>query len=192
MTNKVDEWYAKDRPWRAELLKLREVLKTTGLGEAFKWNGPCYTGGGGNICAVWSMKENCALAFFKGALLTDSEGVLAAPGANSRSMRTMRFTSVAQIEARADTIRAYAAEAIALEAAGAKVTFDADDLEPPGELTEALEDDPDLREAFDALTPGRRRGWMLHFAGAKQAATRARRVEKARPLILAGKGYNER
>lgn len=132
------------------------------------------------------------LSFFKGVLLKDEAGLLEPPGPNSRSARVARFTSVDEIEAVRETLTAYIAEAIELEKKGVDVDLPDDDFDYPEELTEMMEADADLRDAFESLTPGRRRGWVLHFSGAKQAATRTSRIEKAREKILAGKGMHDR
>jgi uncharacterized protein YdeI (YjbR/CyaY-like superfamily) len=144
------------------------------------------------VAILWAFKDNCGLGFFKGALLSDPGGLLVAPGENSRSAKKLPFTSAADIAAREGLIRAYVAEAIAVEEKGLKVAPPADDLPPPAELSVAFDADPDLASAFEALTPGRRRSWLMHFAQAKQPATRASRIAKATPRILAGKGQNER
>lgn len=187
---KVEAFYGKVGPWKEEAAALRAILRETPLTEEFKWRGPCYTYGGGNIVTVWRMKDKCALGFFKGVLLSDPDRLLAAPGENSRSMRVAGFTSVAQIGEKKAALTACIAEAIEKEKAGLKVDLPKDDFDPPPELTEALESDPELKKAFEALTPGRQRGYILHFSGAKQSATRTSRIDKARPRILQGKGIS--
>ena len=189
---KVEPFYAKAGTWQAELAALREILLACNLTETFKWRSPVYTFDGANVALVWGFKEACTLGFFKGVLLKDPAGILVAQGENSRSARVARFTSVAEIRKAGKTGKAYGAETIANEKAGLKVDLPKDDLEYPAELVEALDGDPGLREAFEALTPGRQRGWVLHFSQAKQSATRASRIEKASPRILAGKGMNDR
>ena len=189
---KVEAFYAKAGTWQAELAALREILLACNLTETFKWRSPVYTFDGANVALVWGFKEACTLGFFKGVLLKDPAGILVAQGENSRSARVAKFTSVAEIRKAEKTVKAYVAETIANEKAGLKVDLPKDDLEYPAELVEALDGDPGLREAFEALTPGRQRGWVLHFSQAKQSATRASRIEKASPRILAGKGMNDR
>jgi uncharacterized protein YdeI (YjbR/CyaY-like superfamily) len=181
-------------PWRAELEQLRRIVLECGLAEEIKWGSPCFTVDGGNVAILAPMKDSCALSFFKGVLLKDPDGVLEAPGDNSRSGRLIRFTDVDGILAMEDTLKAYLTEAAELERAGAKVDFakDRDDIPVPEELQARLDDDPEFRAAFEALTPGRRRGWIIHVGGAKQSSTRASRVEKAAPRILAGKGMHDR
>ena len=192
MNAKVEAFYARDGRWHDELAALRQILLACPIFEDFKWRSPVYTAHGGNIATVWGFKEDCTLGFFKGVLLKDPEGMLEAPGENSRSSRVLKFRSVAEIEAKEAVIRAYVAEAIANEKAGLKVDLPKDDLDYPAELLDRLDGDPDFRAAFEALTPGRRRGWVLHFSGAKQSATRTSRIDKAAPKILAGKGMQDR
>ncbi|WP_246710192.1 YdeI/OmpD-associated family protein [Martelella soudanensis] len=189
---KADEFYAGTARWQVEMKTLRAILLGTPLTEEFKWRSPCYTFEGGNIVAVWGMKDFCTLSFFKGVLLKDEAGLLAAPGENSRSMRLARFTSVAGIEAATPAIISYVEEAIALEQAGVKVELPKGDFVLPEELLAAFKGDPALETAFNALTPGRQRGYCLHFAQPKNASTRHARIEKSIPRIMAGKGMNER
>ncbi len=189
---KLDSFFSEAKVWPGELRALRAILLDCGLTEEFKWRGPCYTFDGGNVAVIWGFKENAALGFFKGVLLKDPEGLLVAPGDNSRAVRMFRFTGLDQIKALETTIRDYVREAIELEKAGAKVDLPKDDIVYPEELLAALEEDPELQEAFEALTPGRKRGYALHFAQPKQSATRVSRIEKSRDRILAGKGLQER
>jgi uncharacterized protein YdeI (YjbR/CyaY-like superfamily) len=187
---KADAFYARPSDWQDELSALRMILLDMPLTEDFKWNSPCYTHDGGNIVTVWGLRRHCALAFFKGALLEDPRNILVPPGENSRAMRTINFTDLAQIKASTDILRSYVLRAI--ETSGRQTEFAKDDLEYPEELIAALDEDSDLREAFDALTAGRRRGYVLHFSQPKQAATRKSRINKARPRIAEGKGLHDR
>ncbi|MBU3028663.1 YdeI/OmpD-associated family protein [Paracoccus marinaquae] len=187
-----DAFFAGLTLWRDELRALRAILRDLPLTEEFKWSAPVYTHGGANVAILWGFRDRATLGFFKGVLLGDPWAILEAPGENSRSSRIVNFTSLAQIEAAAPTLRAYLAEAIRNETEGRKVEFPKDDLPPPAELLARLEADPDLRAAFAALTPGRRRGWLLHFTTAKQPKTRLARIDKATPRILAGKGMHDR
>jgi len=189
---RVEAFYARAKAWREELAALRAILRDSPLTEEFKWRSPCYTFGGGNVALVWGFKDCCALGFFKGVLLKDPAGILAAPGENSRSARLVRFTGVGQIASAEAVLRDYIREAIVVEKAGLKVEFRKDDLDYPAELTGMLEHDPTLKAAFEALTPGRRRAYLLHFSQPKQSATRTARIERCRPRIFAGKGFNER
>jgi uncharacterized protein YdeI (YjbR/CyaY-like superfamily) len=181
-------------PWRDELEQLRRIVLECGLTEEVKWGAPCFTADGGNVVIIGVLNDYCCLSFFKGVLLKDPEGILQAPGENSRSGRLIPFTAVDQILAQEATLKAYVDEAAGLERAGATVDFakDREDLPVPAELQARFDEDPAFRAAFEALTPGRRRGWILHFSGAKQAATRASRIEKAAPRILDGKGMHDR
>lgn len=189
---KTEAFFDKPAAWQEELRELRSIVLNTPLSEDFKWRSPCYTFQGGNVATLWRMKDYAALAFFKGVLLKDGEGVFVAPGENSRSMRFVSFTGNSEVRRMEPTIKAYILEAIEIEKSGQKVEFPKDDLEYPEELIAKLDEDPELSEAFAALTPGRRRGYILHFSQAKQSATRSSRIEKATPRILAGKGMHDR
>ena len=189
---RLDAFFSHLIDWREELLALRKLLLDCGLTEAFKWSSPVYTAHGGNVAIIWGFKDRAAIGFFKGVLMADPDGILQAPGENSRSSRMINFISLAQIEAAAPTLRAYIAEAARIEEQGLKVDLPKDDLDYPEELVSRLDGDSAFREAFEALTPGRRRAWVLHFSTAKQSATRLARIEKATPQILAGKGFNDR
>lgn len=178
--------------WQAELAALRAIVLSLPLEETFKWRGPCYTAHGGNIATLWRFKDACGIGLFKGVLAEDPKGLLVALGENSRSMRAVKFTDLAAVRDAEPALRALITSAIAVEKAGLKVDMPKDDLEMPEELLARLEEDPVLQTAFDALTPGRRRSHILHVAGARQSATRAARVEKCRPKILAGRGFLDR
>ncbi|MFZ2103661.1 MAG: DUF1801 domain-containing protein [Oricola sp.] len=192
MDPKVESFFAEAKNWPEELAALRAILLACPLAEEFKWRGPVYTTDDGNVAIVWGFKDFCALGFFKGVLLKDPEGILVPPGDNSRSVRMAKFTSVADIAAMEAILKDYIREAIEVEKAGLKVAFPKDDLDYPMELVDRLDGDPDFREAFGALTPGRQRGWVLHFSQPKQSATRVSRIDKAAPRILAGKGMHDR
>ena len=189
----VDPYFAKPRPWQAEVAALRAILLSCDLVEHLKWGKPTYTDqSGANIVLIMPLKETCALLFTKGALMKDPKGLLIQPGENSQSARQMRFTSLAQIDKLAKTLATYLKDAIAVEKSGAKVGFKkSTDLVYPKEFQDRLDRNTALREAFLALTPGRQRQYHLHFTGAKLAATRESRVEKAIPLILDGMGLND-
>ena len=193
MTNNldVDRYVEHSEHWPDEIAALRPILRDCGLDEDLKWRKPCYSHGGSNIVILQEMKGFLALMFFKGALLSDPDGVLESQGQNSRSARRMCFRSVDDVARLADTVAAYVSEAIAVENAGLHVG-PAPDLVLVDELEVRLSDDHALRAAFDALTPGRQREYNLYFSGAKQSATRSSRVEKYAPKILAGKGFRDR
>lgn len=191
-SEKLEAFFAEDGRWAAEMRALRALLLDCGLTEERKWRQPCYTAHGGNIAMPGALKDSCRLSFFKGVLLADPAGILSPVGENARSACAAAFTSLDQIAAAEGTLRAYIAEAIALEEAGAKVVFEKDDLEAPEELIRVLGDDPTLAAAFAALTPGRKRSYYLHIGQAKQSATRLARIEKTRGHILAGKNFQGR
>lgn len=187
----VDTYIQRSQQWHDEIAALRPVLLDAGLTEAIKWRKPCYAHGGANICIVQEMKPHLALLFFKGSLLDDPNGVLRDQGPNSRAAKRVEFTSVADVERLTPAVRALVAAAIAVEDAGLSVE-PAPEPELVVELRERLADDDALRTAFDALTPGRRREYHLHIAGAKKTETRAARVDRVTPRILAGKGLRDR
>lgn len=189
----LDPFFAKSSTWNDELARLRAILLACNLGEALKWGKPTYTYQGANIVLIMPLKATCALLFPKGALLEDPHALLVQPGENSQSARQLRFTSTAQISQLETPLKSLVEQAIAVEKAGLKVAFrKSSDLVYPAQFQERLDNDAALRQAFQALTPGRQRQYHLHFTGAKQAATLASRVEKAIVLILAGSGLNER
>lgn len=187
---KVDAYIGRSDRWPAEMAALRAILLGCGLGEELKWGKPCYVHDGRNIAILQEMNAFLSLMFFKGALLEDTAGVLRSQGPNSRSALRIEYTSVADVERGADVVRDYVAQAIAVEDAGLAVA-PPPELELVAELEARLADDPALRAAFDGLTPGRRREYNLFIAGAKQASTRAARVEKLAPQILAGRGLRD-
>lgn len=181
----------KAKQWLKEFRKLRVLLLDSGLTEDLKWGVPCYTLEGRNVVLMSGFKEYCALNFLKGALLSDPAGILQKPGESSQSARYIRFTSALEITTLLPTLKEYLAEAITLEAAGAKVTFKKTPEPVPAELQDEMDRDPALAEAFYALTPGRQRGYIIFFSAAKQSATRRSRIQKCRPAILAGKGMHD-
>jgi uncharacterized protein YdeI (YjbR/CyaY-like superfamily) len=188
---KVDAYISRSEKWPEEMTHLRPILLSCGLTEDIKWGKPCYSHEGTNIVILQEMKEFLALMFFKGVLLHDSEGVLEEQGANSRSARRLRFTSVEDVARLADTVQAYVGQAIAVEEAGLEVGA-APELVLVEELENRLGKDPALKAAFEALTPGRRREYNLYFSDAKQAKTREARVERYAQSIVDGKGFRDR
>ena len=191
MNTEVDAYISRSDGWPDEMAALRTILLAAGLDEAIKWGKPCYGHDGDNIAIMQEMKGFLALMFFKGALLDDPDGALESQGPNSRSARRICFTSVDDVVRRADTVSALVVQAIDVEAAGLEVG-PAPEPVLVDELRRRLDDDPALKEAFEALTPGRRREYHLHVSSAKQAATRESRVEKCVPKILSGKGFRDR
>lgn len=177
--------------WRAEIAELRRILSGFDLKIERKWGKPCYTVNGRNVVIVHGFKEYCGLGFFQGALLKDAKKLLVRPG-QVQAGRVMKFSSVKEIAAKAATIKAYVREAIAAEKAGLKVETKPPVLPVPEELKEKFRRDPRFERAFEALTPGRRRGYLFHFTRAKQSGTRTARIEKAMPAIFEGRGLLER
>ncbi len=189
-SSKVDAFVSRAKAWRGEIQKLRSILLECGLDEDLKWGKPCFLFEGHNVAIIQPFKEHCALMFFKGALLRDTHGRLRSQGQNTQSAMRLEFTSEAQVTKA--IVKSYANQAIAVEKAGLTVDFKAKrELELPEELTEALRRDRKLAKAFRALTPGRQRGYVLHVTGAKQSATRAARIERCAPRILAGLGLHD-
>ena len=185
----VSKVLAKEKRWRAELAELRELCLASGLSEQLKWGQACYDLNGSNVVLIHGFKDYCALLFMKGALVKDPEGLLIQQTKNVQSGRQIRFTSLAEINKWKSAAKACIKDAIAVEKSGAKVKMkNVADFEMPAEFAQRLDDDPELAEAFRALTPGRQKGYLLHFAGAKQSATRTARVEKHAPRILKGLG----
>jgi len=177
--------------WQAEIGELQSILSGFDLKETCKWGKPCYTMAGKNVVMIQGFKEYCALGFFQGALLKDPERLLVQLG-QVQAARVMKFTSAAEIAAKAATIKAYVREAMAAEKAGMKVERTPREFPVPEELKEKFRDDPQFKRAFEALTPGRQRGYLFHFAGAKQSETRTARIEKAMPAIFEGRGFLDR
>lgn len=177
--------------WRTELTALRSILLQTQLKEEIKWSMPCYTLNGKNVVMISAFREYCALSFFKGALLKDPHGLLSKPGENSRIARVMRFTGLSDIKRKKSIIEAYIGEAIELEKSGARIQATKNLPAIPDEFRQIMNKNPKLKKAFEALTPGRQRGYILYFTQAKQTKTRLSRVEKCIPQILMGKGLHD-
>ena len=193
MNPKVDEFINKAKKWQEELKELRRIILDCQLTEELKWGQPCYTFQGKNIVIISGFKEYCALSFFKGALLKDANGILSKPGENTQAARLIRFTNVREIVEMEPILKAYLNEAIEVEKAGLKVDFKkTTDFIIPEEFQKKLDEIPALKTAFDALTPGRQRAYILYFSAAKQSKTRASRVEKYMQQILDGKGLHDR
>lgn len=193
MNEKVDAYLGKVKKWRTELEMLRKICLDCGLEEEVKWGKPCYTFGKGNVVIIIGFKAYCALMFFKGALLNDPEGLLVRAGEHTQAARQLRFGSSEEIRELESSIKAYVQEAVAVEKAGLQVELKKPaDFAVPEELQSALDADPNLQEAFSALTPGRQRAYLMYFGSAKQAKTRTSRVEKHIPRIMAGKGMDDR
>ena len=189
---KVDDFLAVQKKWQAELTKLRMIALECQMEEGFKWMHPCYMFQGKNICLIHGFKEYVAIMFIKGSLLQDSEGILHQQTDQVQSGRQIRFTSLEEIENSESTLKHYIFEAIEVEKAGLKVAMKShEDYEVVEEFQAKLDTDESLKTAFFALTPGRQRGYLLHFSGAKQATTRINRIEQVRSRILKGKGLTD-
>ena len=192
MNPKVDFYFEKATAWSRELGQLRTIVLDTGLTEELKWGVPCYTLQGKNVVVIHAFKEYCALLFFKGALLKDTKSILVQQTANVQAARQLRFTSLTDIINRKAVIKAYIYEAIEVENAGLIVPMKkSTEFAIPEEFQKRLDKSATLKKAFSSLTPGRQRGYLLHFAQPKQAKTREARVEKNIPRILQGKGLDD-
>lgn len=189
MSLKVNSYFNNLTQWQEELEALRLLILEFQLTEELKWNTPCYTFKGKNIVLLGGFKNYCSLTFFKGSLLTDLENILVVPGENTNGPRVIRFTNVQEIYQLKDTLQSYLYEAIEVEKSGQKMISNAsEELVFPEELLATFKENPDFEAAFKALTPGRQRGYNLHFSAGKQSTTRTRRIEKYLPLILNGFG----
>lgn len=192
MNPEVDFYFDKSKKWQLALEQLRRIVLDCGLTEALKWGVPCYTFQKSNIVLIHKFKEYCALLFHKGALLNDAEGILIQQTENVQAARQIRFTNVQEIAEMAPTLKAYIYEAIEVEKAGLQVNFKkTTEYTIPEEFQKKLDENPALQAAFDALTPGRQRGYLLYFSQPKQSKTREARVEKCIPQILDRKGLND-
>lgn len=192
MNPKVDFYFSKSKKWQSELEQLRVIILDCGLTEALKWGVPCYTFQQNNILLIHEFKEYCAMLFMKGALLNDADNILIQQTENVQAARQIRFTNVQEIIDMKATLKAYIYEAIEVEKAGLKVVLKkTEDYKIPHEFQQKLEKIPDLKTAFEALTPGRQRAYIFHFSQPKQSKTREARVEKCMPQILVGKGLND-
>jgi uncharacterized protein YdeI (YjbR/CyaY-like superfamily) len=191
MNPKVEIFLEKLEKWQAESQKLRSILLSFPLKEELKWGEPCYTFQGKNVVLIGGFKEYCSLLFFKGVLMADPRGILVAPG-KMQVGRQIRFTSLGQIVRMEPSVKAYIAEAIEVEKSGAKPKLKPhSEYTVPEELQRKLDAMPRLKAAFQALTPGRQRGYMFHISKPKQAGTREKRVEECIERILDGKGLND-
>lgn len=191
MNPKVDEFLKSADQWRQEMEQLRTICLDSGLAEAFKWKKPCYTFRDSNVVIIQPFKDSCALMFFKGALLKDTRGVLEKPGRHSRVARRISFTSVAEIDEAEPILKSYIREAIQAEKKGLEVEMEEQSTPVPEEFQTKLDENPALKSAFESLTAGRQRGYLLYFGKAKQSKTRKRRVEKCLERIMDGKGLRD-
>ncbi len=192
MNPKLDFFFTKDKKWQPEFEQLRSIVLDCGLEEELKWGQPCYVFQKSNIVLMHGFKEYCALLFFKGALLKDPKKILIQQTENVQAARQVRFTTVKEIVKLEKVLKTYIYEAIEVEKAGLKVPMKKTAAFPmPDEFKAALKKNGKLKKAFEALTPGRQRAYLLHFSQPKQASTKISRIEKSTPAILAGKGLND-
>jgi uncharacterized protein YdeI (YjbR/CyaY-like superfamily) len=189
MNPKVDEYLRKAKKWQEEMKKLRRISLDCGLTEELKWGKPCYTFQNSNVVLIQGFKDFCALLFCKGALLKDRHGILRKFG--WEAARRIPFTDVREILEMGLILRAYICEAIEAEKAGLKVNYKKKPEPIPEELQNKLDEIPALKTAFNALTPGRQRAYILYFSAAKQSKTRESRVAKCMRQILNGRGLND-
>lgn len=192
MKQYIDEYYNNLKKWKNEAELIRNIFIECDLTEEYKWMHPCYTFDKKNIAVFHDFKEYCAISFFKGALLKDPDNILIQPTANSQAGRQIRFTNISEIKKLVPIIKTYIAEAINVEKMGFKIKYKStSDFDFPDELQEIFESNPDFKNAFDSLTPGRQKGYLLHFSSAKQQQTRINRIEKYMNRILDGKGIRD-
>ena len=188
----VTKIHGKEKRWSAEYAELRQLCLASGLNEQLKWGQACYDLDGSNVVLIHGFKDYCALLFMKGALLKDPKGILIQQTKNVQAARQIRFASLTEISKQEAAVKAYISQAIAVEKSGAKVKMNTvAQFDVADEFQQQLDKNPKLAEAFRALTPGRQKGYLLHFSGAKQSATRAARVAKHAPRILKGLGLDD-
>jgi uncharacterized protein YdeI (YjbR/CyaY-like superfamily) len=192
MNPKVDFFFNKAKQWKEELETLRTIVLDTDLTEELKWGVPCYTYNGSNVVLIHAFKDYCALLFHKGVLLKDPEGILIQQTENVQSARQIRFAHLDEITEYASVLKNYIREAIEVEKSGAKVPMKTTkEFAVAEEFQQKLDDNPALKKAFESLTPGRQRGYLLYFSSAKQAKTREARIEKYMDQIMEGKGIDD-
>ena len=191
MNPKVDKYISRVDKWQEELEALRVIILDCGLTEELKWGSPCYSFGKTNLVIIGGLKEYCVLSFFKGALLEDANGILVKPGDNTQVVRTVRFSNVREVLKMEAILKAYIFEAIEVEKAGLKANVRKNPEPIPEEFQYKLNKIPALKTAFEALTPGRQRAYILYFSAPKQTKTRVLRVEKCMQQILDGKGLSD-
>lgn len=192
MNPKVNWFFDKDTPWRESYERLRLIVLACGLTEELKWGCPCYTIHRKNVVLIHGFKDYCALLFHKGALLKDKERILVRQTENVQSARQIRFRSLHEIVELEGVLQTYIREAVEVEKAGRKVARkETSDFDVPEEFALRLKALPALRKAFRALTPGRQRGYLLHFSSAKRSETRTARIAQNIDRILAGKGLED-
>jgi uncharacterized protein YdeI (YjbR/CyaY-like superfamily) len=191
MNEKVDAYLQGLKNWKAEAEELRALLLATELEEDFKWGRPCYTYNGKNIIGLTPLKEHCALNFFNGAVLSDTNGILIMPGEHTQNGRWMKFDSLSAIKKYKNILKLFVKEAIEIENSGVKKPASLTTISLPEELQSIFKKDAKLNKAFHSLTPGRQRAYLIYFTAAKQSDTRIARIKKYAPKILCGKGFHD-
>lgn len=191
MNSKVDDHINQSKQWKNEMNALRTIILDCQLAEDFKWGKPCYSFQGKNIVIIQGFKDYFALLFFKGGLMKDSQNLLVKMGENTQAGRQMRFENVQDILDKKSIIKDYIFEAVEIEERGEKVEIKREATAVPEEFQIKLNDSPELKSAFESLTPGRQRAYLIHFSAPKQSKTRESRIEKSIPNILDGKGIND-
>lgn len=192
MNPQVKIFLDKAKTWKEEMILLRSIILECALEEDYKWMHPCYSINGNNVVLIHSFKEYTAILFFKGVLMTDKKGLLIQQTKNVQESRQLRFTSLTEIQGLKSTIITYVKEAIEIEKSGKKVAFKkTEEFEMPEEFKTVLQKNKAVKTAFEKLTPGRQRAYLLFFASAKQSATRINRIETFLPKILDGKGKDD-
>jgi uncharacterized protein YdeI (YjbR/CyaY-like superfamily) len=192
MNPKVDFYFVKAKKWKEEIELLRSIILDCHLKEELKWGCPCYTYEGSNIVLIHTFKDYCALLFFKGSIMKDPKKILIQQTENVQAARQVRFTGLKEIEKLKATLKKYVFEAIRVEESGEKVPMKkTTEFKMPDEFKSTLSKDPTLKKAFESLTPGRQRGYLLYFSSAKQEKTRLERIKKYTPVILKGKGLED-
>jgi uncharacterized protein YdeI (YjbR/CyaY-like superfamily) len=189
---KAEFFFANAKEWQGEFKKLRRIILDCGLTEELKWGKPCYSLQNSNVVLIHGFKDYCAILFMKGALLKDANGILIQQTENVQAARQIRFTNVREMVEMEPVLKAYIHEAIEVEKAGLEVSYKkTSEFKIPEEFQNKLDEVPALKTAFRSLTPGRQRGYLLYFSGAKQSKTRVSRIEKCMPQILKGKGLDD-
>ncbi len=189
---KVDFYFSKEKKWQDEITKMRAIVLSCGLTEELKWGCPCYTLEGQNVVLIHVFKEYCAYLLFKGALMNDEHTILVHQSKNVQSARQIRFTNVSEVTSQQKILKEYLLHAIEIEKSGLKVELKkTEEYDVPVEFEDKLNAMPALKKAFEKLTPGRRRAYLLFFSAPKQSKTREARIEKYIPQIMQGKGLND-
>ncbi len=191
MSTTLESYYNNHPKWKRELLLLREICLSCELKEELKWKSPCFTYKGKNILILHAFKDYCGIGFFKGALIPDVHNLLQFPGENSHHSKILKFQSSYEIFSQDETIRHFIFDAIDIELKGLKVIPEKNEMELPSELIEIFQENTIFKQAFERLSPGKKRGYLLYFDGAKQSQTKLDRIHKMMPRILLGKGIHD-